>query len=227
VQQDVQKMIPILDNFNCVIHKRNKTKRREYFYDQRYNYNLQRSKINFEKYSENWIFRAAQAIFLNKTCYNGLFRVNSTGEFNTPAGDYENPKILDEANLLAVNRALQIAEIRKADFTEIINDLKNNSFVYLDPPYRPISKTSSFTSYSKNNFTDADQVKLSQIFSLLDKEGAKVMLSNSDPKNLNPSDNFFDDLYCDFNIYRIPARRIINSNSSKRGVINEIVVTNY
>ncbi len=227
VQKDVHKLIEFLSQFSKVFTKLNKTQQKQYFYEQRMNYNLQRFNIDYNKYSENCIPRAAQVIFLNRTCFNGLFRVNSKGEFNSPIGDYENPRILDTDNLLAVNKVLDIAEIKKADFTDIVSDLKSNSFVYFDPPYRPISKTSSFTSYSKCNFTDDDQIKLSQVFSLLDKEGAKVMLSNSDPKNNNPSDNFFDEIYSDFNIIRIPAKRIINSNCSKRGAINEIVVTNY
>jgi DNA adenine methylase len=227
VQNEVYKLIDKLDSYDKNFKKLDKSKRREYFYEQRQDFNLQRFNIDFNKYSERWINRAVQAIFLNKTCFNGLFRFNSKGDFNTPAGDYENPKILDAENLLAVNQALDIAEIKKADFTEIIKDLKSNSFVYLDPPYRPISKTSSFTSYSKGNFTDKDQIKLSQVFYLLDNLGSKVMLSNSDPKNIDPSDNFFDEIYNNFNIYRIPARRTINSDSSKRGAINEIVVTNY
>lgn len=227
IQNDVSKLTDFLYRYQKSYFKLDKTKRQEFFYDQRSNYNLQRFNIDYDKYSENWFPRAAQLIFLNKTCFNGLYRVNSKGEFNSPAGDYDNPTICDEQNLLAVNKVLQIAEIRKADFKEIITDLKSNSFVYFDPPYRPISKTASFKAYSKHGFEDNEQIQLSKLFKFIHEEGSSVMLSNSDPKNLDPNDNFFDEIYNDFNIFRVPARRMINSNAAKRGTINEIVVTNY
>jgi DNA adenine methylase len=153
--------------------------------------------------------------------------VNSKGEFNVPAGDYKNPTICDEQNLLAVHKILQVAEIKKASFLEIIKDLKSQSFVYFDPPYRPISKTANFNAYSKHEFADREQIQLAQLFKQLDIKGSLVMLSNSDPKNYNPQDLFFDEIYCDYTIIRVPAKRIINSDVSKRGAINEIVVTNY
>lgn len=166
-------------------------------------------------------------LFLNRTCYNGLYRVNSKGAFNSPAGEYENPSICDEENLLAVHRALQIAEIKCADFRETGKFVTENSFVYFDPPYRPISKTSSFKAYSSNGFTDSDHVDLANLFKKLDQSGVKVMLSNSDPKNNTPDDHFFDQLFDGYHILRVPAKRLINSNSLKRGMVNEIVVTNY
>src|SRR3989339_231514 len=227
IQKDVYNLIDFLHRYAKAYLKLDKKKRQEYFYEQRTNYNLQRFNVDFNKYSEAWIPRASQLIFLNKTCFNGLFRVNSKGEFNSPAGDYDNPKICDEQNLIAVSKVLEIAEIKRANFTEIINDLKSKSFVYFDPPYRPISKTASFTSYSKFDFTDTQQLNLAKTFIQLDKKGSKVMLSNSDPRNINPQDNFFDDMYKNYNIFRVPARRMINSNASKRGETNEIVVTNY
>lgn len=227
IQNDVSKLIDFLYRYQKSYLKLDKTKRQDFFYDQRTNYNLQRFNIDYEKYSENWFPRAAQLIFLNKTCFNGLYRVNSKGEFNSPAGEYDNPTICDEQNLLAVNKVLQIAEIRKADFKEVINDLKSNSFVYFDPPYRPISKTANFKAYSKHAFEDNEQLRLAKLFKFIHEEGSNVMLSNSDPKNVDPNDNFFDEIYNDFHIVRIPARRMINSNATKRGTINEIVVTNY
>lgn len=227
VQKDVPKLLDFLYRYQRDYIKLDKSKRLEYFYSQRTNYNLQRFNIDYNKYSDLWLPRAAQLIFLNRTCFNGLYRVNSKGEFNSPAGDYDNPTICDENNLLAVSKVLQIAEIKKADFKEIINDLKSKSFVYFDPPYRPISKTASFKAYSKHNFADNEQIQLAHLYKRLDYEGVKVMLSNSDPKNNNPNDNFFDDIYNGYNIYRVPAKRMINSDASKRGLINEIVVTNY
>lgn len=227
IQKDVLVLIDFLYRYQKNYLKLNKTKRQEFFYDQRTKYNLQRFNINYDKYSEKWFPRAAQLIFLNRTCFNGLYRVNSKGEFNSPAGDYDNPTICDESNLLAVSKVLEIAEIKKADFKEIINDLKAKSFIYFDPPYRPISKTASFKAYSKHGFADNEQFQLAKLYKQLDKKGSKVMLSNSDPKNNDPSDNFFDEIYNGYNIHRVPARRMINSDSTKRGVINEIVVTNY
>lgn len=227
IQQDVSGLLDFLYRYQTNYLKLDKKKRTEFYYDQRTNYNLQRFNIDYDKYSEQWFPRAAQLIFLNRTCYNGLYRVNSKGEFNSPAGDYVNPTICDEQNLLAVHRVLQIAEIKRADFRQVIADLKAKSFVYFDPPYRPLSKTANFTSYSRQTFADNEQVALARLFKQLDRKGAKVMLSNSDPKNHNRSDMFFDDLYRGFYIARVPAKRLINSNPKKRGAINEIIVTNY
>ncbi len=227
IQKDVYKLLEFLYHYEKTYLSLNKKKREEFYYDQRTNYNLQRFNIDYDKYSEQWFQRAAQLIFLNRTCFNGLYRVNSKGEFNSPAGDYNNPTICDEKNLLAVHKALQIAEIKKADFRQVTIDLKDKSFVYFDPPYRPISKTANFKSYSKHHFTDNEQIELSKLFRKLDKKGIKVMLSNSDPKNNNPTDNFFEELYKGYNIFRVPAKRMINSIPTKRGAINEIVVTNY
>jgi DNA adenine methylase len=156
-----------------------------------------------------------------------LFRVNSKGAFNVPAGDYKNPKICDGQNLVEVSKVLQKAEIKNASFEQVVEDYKPYGFVYFDPPYRPISKTAGFTSYSTYNFNDKDQAQLAKVFRKLHQKGAKVMLSNSDPKNIDPQDHFFDDLYSEFQIKRIPAKRAINSNPAKRGAINEIVVMNY
>jgi DNA adenine methylase len=227
IQSDVEALIEVLNQYQKKFTRLDKEKRKVFFYNQRSHYNQQRLVIDYKKYSAEWVKRAAQLIFLNRTCYNGLYRVNAKGEFNSPMGDYVNPTICDEQNLLAVNRVLATAVIKKADFTQVAKDLKTKAFVYFDPPYRPISKTASFKAYSKHAFGDAEQQNLAALFSELNTRGAKVMLSNSDPKNNNQRDNFFDDLYKEFEIVRVPARRMINSNASKRGKINEIVVTNY
>jgi len=227
IQQDVHELLEHLQDYKKKYEKLNEEGQSIFYYETRDNFNKSRIKINSTRYSEDWILRAAQIIFMNKTCFNGLFRFNLRGEFNVPVGRYKNPKILDEQNLINTSKLLEIAEIKKADFSEIENDVKENSFVYFDPPYRPISRTSSFTSYSKNKFEDAEQIKLAELFQRLHNKGIKQMLSNSDPKNNNVEDNFFDDIYKNFQISRIPARRMINSVASKRNVINEIVVTNY
>ena len=227
IQSHVVLLIEILNQYQKKFSKLDKEKRKTFFYGQRSLYNQQRLAINYKKYSDQWIKRVAQLIFLNRTCYNGLYRVNAKGEFNSPMGDYVNPTICDEKNLMAVSEILAIAEIRRADFSQVLKDMRAKSFVYFDPPYRPISKTASFKAYSKHEFADAEQQNLATLFSDLDSRGAKVMLSNSDPKNVRPRDNFFDELYNEFEILRVPARRMINSNTNKRGKINEIVVTNY
>jgi DNA adenine methylase len=227
IQKDVQKLIENLSAIKIKYEQLKEEKRAEFYYSMRLKFNSTLYKTDYSVYSEKWIQRAAQIIFLNKTCFNGLFRFNSKGEFNVPAGRYKNPKILDEENLLNVSEILNIATIKNADFSEVEKDVDTDSFVYFDPPYRPLNATSGFTSYSKNKFGDAEQIKLAELFKRLNKKGMKLMLSNSDPKNVNPSDDFFDEMYKDFNITRIPATRMINSNASKRNAINEIVVTNY
>jgi DNA adenine methylase len=227
VQKDVNSLIEFLHRYSNQYLSLKREKREQYYYELRHNFNLQRFNIDYDKYSENWVSRAAQIIFLNKTCYNGLFRFNSKGEFNSPFGLYDNPKILDENNLLNVSKLLEIAEIKKADFKEVRQDIKKSSFIYFDPPYRPLSKTSNFTSYSKYQFKDDDQIQLASLFNELNEMDCLLMLSNSDPKNTDPTDNFFDIIYKGYNIRRVSAKRIINSNVKKRNSINEIIVTNY
>jgi len=202
-------------------------KREEFYYEVRDTFNQKLPEINFRNYSSDWVERAALIIFLNRTCYNGLFRVNRKGEFNVPFGRYKNPDILNEDNLKDVATLLKTTKILLGDFTQCRKFVDDHTFVYFDPPYRPLNQTSSFTSYSKNGFYDKDQVRLVEFFKELDKKGAKVMLSNSDPKNENPDDTFFDDLFSDYYIERVPAKRMINCNGARRGNINELIITNY
>ncbi len=171
--------------------------------------------------------RAAQIIFMNKTCFNGLFRLNKKGEFNVPHGKYKNPLICDEKNIKAVSKTLKRTHIINGNYDVDEELIDKNSLVYLDPPYRPLKKSSSFTTYAGFEFTDDHQTELGAFYKRISDKGAKAILSNSDPKNEDPNDNFFDDLYADFNIYRVQAKRSINSNAKKRGAINEILVTNY
>jgi len=227
VQKDVDKLMYFLERYRDYYLNLSYDKRKQYYYEVRTNYNLQKFNTDYNKYSENWIPRAAQVIFLNKTCYNGLFRVNSKGGFNSPAGDYKNPMIFDRENLANASKLLSYAEIINADFKDFSVDEFEKSFIYFDPPYRPISSTANFTSYSKYEFKDVEQKQLASLYKRLDRKGARLMLSNSDPKNIDPDDNFFDILYKDYNIIRIPTRRAVNSVGTSRGEINEIVVTNY
>jgi DNA adenine methylase len=202
--------------------------RQHYFYAVRAAYNEQRTTIRFDTYAESWIVRAAQMIFLNKTCFNGLFRVNRRGEFNVPFGRYKNPVICDGENLRRVSALLQKAEVRLAPFTMCEAWVTRDSFVYFDPPYRPISPTSSFTSYSSDRFDDEAQLALARFFAHLHHSyGAKLMLSNSDPTAINPTDRFFDECYQGFTIRRVWASRMINAQAEKRGKICELLITNY
>ena len=171
--------------------------------------------------------RTAQTLFLNKTCFNGLFRVNRKGEFNVPIGSYVNPSFPASEDLLEVQKALQGITIHEAPFEECESWVSKDSFVYFDPPYRPLSDTANFVSYAKGDFNDQDQERLATLFRELDQKGAKVLLSNSDPKNTVPEDDFFDDLYSDFTIDRVEANRAINSNPDRRGAITELLIRNY
>jgi DNA adenine methylase len=183
--------------------------------------------INYQLPSSEWIKRAGYFIFLNKTCYNGLYRLNSRGEFNVPFGRYKNPGICDEQNLKQVTRSLKSTKLFYGDFTKSSKYIDDSTFVYLDPPYRPLNNTSYFTNYSKEGFNDESQRKLADFYKKMDRRGAKLMLSNSDPQNQDEKDNFFDELYKEFTIERVTAKRNINRDPSKRGVIRELIVRNY
>lgn len=227
IQRDVGHLTEILNSYAKRYLRRSVEERKKYFYSMRSTYNKFRELARNKKYSYDWVARAAQMIFLNKTCYNGLYRVNRQGEFNVPFGNYKNPQIIDEHNLRAVSKLLSYTTIEVNDFTSVKKDSNHDSFVYFDPPYRPISKTSKFTSYSTNEFDDNQQRRLAELFANLSEQGFYLMLSNSDPKNEDPKDNFFEIIYNGFKIDRVRATRMINCHASKRGRINELVITNY
>ena len=227
IKVDINSLIDILREMECKYYKLKSAEQEEYYYKIRLRLNKQQKKFNFKQFQDSWVERTAQIIFLNKTCYNGLFRVNSNGEFNVPFGHYKKPLICAEDNLKAVSDILQRAEIHLGDFTICEPFVDSNTFVYFDPPYRPISKTASFTSYSKYDFDDAEQLRLASFYRLLNTKGAKLMLSNSDPKNENSKDNYFEDAYKDFRIEQVTANRMINCNADKRGAINELLILNY
>jgi DNA adenine methylase len=164
--------------------------------------------------------RAARVIYLNKTCYNGLYRENRRGQFNVPFGRYKNPTICDAVNLRAVSRTLQAVNIERRSYVSVLERAQPDDFVYFDPPYHPLSATSSFTAYDRNGFTEADQCALRDVFAELARRGVYVMLSNSDTPLIR-------ELYAGCNIERVYASRAINSNSSKRGKITELIVRSY
>jgi len=173
-----------------------------------------------EEESKDQIKATARFIFLNKTAFNGLYRENSNGKFNVPFGKYTNPKILDKENILAVSKALQTDETTCLDFEKAVAQAKKGDFVYFDPPYQPISKTSSFTGYTKQDFVEKDQQRLFNCFKTLDKKGCLVMLSNS----YSP---LVKDLYAEFNQKIVMASRAISCKGEGRGKIKELIVTNY
>ena len=227
IQKNVESLISFLDVLEKKYHALDNFAQKEFFYEQRKKFNEKLLIIDFINFRADWVERTAEIIFLNRTCFNGLFRVNSKGEFNVPFGDYKNPRICDADNLRAVSALLQKTEIKLGDFTASEKFIDSSTFVYFDPPYRPISKTASFNSYSKFEFGDEAQKRLAEYYALLSKKKAKLMLSNSDPKNEDPDDHFFEDLYKDFRVERVDASRNINSNASKRGKIKELVIVNY
>jgi DNA adenine methylase len=191
--------------------------KKEYYYSKRKLYNTRK---------EEQSGQAALFIFLNRTCFNGLYRVNRKNEYNVPMGSYKRPTICDKENILAVSQALQKVEILCGDYQETLHYASNNSLFYFDPPYKPLSETSSFNSYAKDEFNDAEQIRLRDFCHKLDALNHTWILSNSDVKGKVENDNFFDDLYSDYNIQRVNARRNINSNAEKRGQLKELLITN-
>jgi len=192
--------------------------KKEYYYKKRELYN---------KRKEEKSGQAALFIFLNRTCFNGLYRVNKNNGYNVPMGSYKKPTICDNKNIFAVSNALQKVEILCGDYENILTETTTNSFFYFDPPYKPLSNTSSFNSYANDEFNDEEQIRLRNFCSKLESLGYKWMLSNSDVKGKDTNDNFFDEIYSEFSISRVKARRSINANPEKRGELNELLITNY
>lgn len=227
IQKNSEGLIKLLVSVQEKYLSLNEEDRKKYFYKIRLQFNSQRKRIDFQTYNQAWIERAAQLIFLNRTCFNGLFRVNSKGDFNVPVGRYKHPTICDQDNLRAVSQVLQKTQIYQGDFTECEEFVDEYSLIYFDPPYRPISKTANFTSYSQQTFDESEQLRLRDFFKILDKKGARLILSNSDPKNEESTDDFFELAYEGYRIKRVKATRNINSKATKRGQINELLIMNY
>jgi len=193
---------------------------KDHVYDEKYYYRI-REKDRLPEYDQ-WtdVQRASRFIYLNKTCYNGLYRVNSKEQFNVPFGSYTSPRLLDEQNLWRCSETLQSTLLRVGDFRSIRDDIAPNDFVYFDPPYAPLSATSNFTSYTKGGFDAEMQVALRDFCCELDSRGIRFMLSNS-------SACLILDLYSRFTTHFVYAKRTINSNGAKRGKISEVIITNY
>ncbi len=227
IQHDVDGLINLLRKIESEYLVLSEAERRDFYYQIRDRYNGQRSSISYSTFDTNWIERSAYMLFLNRTGYNGLFRVNSKGEFNVPCGRYKNPRILDEQNLRSVSAVLSQVSIQYGDFENVAEFVDANTLVYFDPPYRPLSETAHFTAYSNQTFDDHQQQRLADFYRKLDAKGAKLMLSNSDPQNVDPLDDFFELAYDGFRIERLQAKRNINRDPSKRGPISELLILNY
>ena len=222
-QQCVEELIQALTKMQDEYLPLNHEKRREYYTEKRARFNELK---NGEK-KKGDIEKAALMIFLNRTCFNGLFRVNKKGQFNVPMGAYKNPIICDAQNLRAVSQKLKAVKIVCGDYKKSEVFVDEHTFVYFDPPYRPLTETSNFTSYTESQFDDNKQIELAQFAKMLDARGAKIVISNSDPKNENAEDDFFDTLYSAQRVHRVEASRMINCNKNSRGKIKELLITNF
>jgi DNA adenine methylase len=215
-----KQLVNCLQNFQFDFHQIDKyeEKKKEYYYSKREQFNTRQS----EKIEQSALF-----IFLNRTCFNGLFRVNRNNEFNVPMGSYKKPTICDKENIYAVSEALKKVEILCGDYENTLLKANPKSLFYFDPPYKPLNNTSSFNSYAKDSFDDAQQIRLRNFCDKLNGLGHKWILSNSDVNDMNSKDEFFDDIYKQYSISRVKARRNINANSNKRGELNELLIINY
>lgn len=222
VKNNCENLINNLHDLQEIYLNLSQENRKKIFYEKRNLYNNLKVNGNEEENLE----KAVLFIFLNKTCFNGLYRVNSKGLFNVPFNNAKNPLICDENNLRECSELLQNVQMKIGDYKECESFIDERTFVYIDPPYRPISKTSAFTSYSENQFMDKEQTELADFIEHISNKKAFIIASNSDPKNADVNDNFFDDLYSNFKIERVSASRMINSKSEKRGNINELLITN-
>lgn len=201
-----------------------KEEKKPYYYAKREEFNLREN---------NAVKHAGLFMFLNRAGFNGLYRVNSKNQFNVPIGSYKQPKFVFEDVIHKASELLTNVDILNTSFEDTLRIAQETNtdnlptFVYLDPPYKPLSESSSFTSYAKDSFNDEDQVKLKQACDFLDEQGYQWLLSNSDTTNLDPENKFFDELYSEYTINRVAAGRSINSKGSKRGKINELLIRNY
>ena len=228
IKESPEELINILDKCQ---NKYNELKDLEekqlYYYEIRDKFNEVKGKLNYDIIDDKAIEHAAYMIFINKSCFNGLYRENKKGGFNVPFGKKEKLNCYDRENIMAVSQVLKNAIILNGDFEGIIKYVDENTFIYMDPPYRPLNATSNFNDYSKEPFNDETQIRLAKFYDELSKMGAKIMKSNSDPKNTDENDEFFDELYSNYNISRISASRSINSKGTGRGKVSEILITNY
>lgn len=219
IASNPKELISILDILQNEFHALDgkEDEKKLYYYSKRELYNTRNS---------SQTDHSALFIFLNRTCFNGLYRVNRKNEFNVPIGSYKKPTICDRENISAVNEALKKVEILCGDFEQTLPYATENTLFYFDPPYKPLSETSSFNSYAKDEFNDCEQIRLRDFCAKLGVLNHTWILSNSDVKGKKANDNFFDELYADYNIQRVNAKRSINANPEKRGTLTELLITN-
>lgn len=228
IQNKADNLIELLLKLQQTYCSSNVEQREKLFYQIRENYNQQQKNFNYDFGTQEATIRVSWLVFLNKTCFNGLYRTNQKGDFNVPFGKYKNPKICNSENILAVAQVLQKVTLVSGNYHSLDEFIDNQSFVYLDPPYRPINKTSSFTAYAKSGFNDQNQIELSNYYRHLSEvKQSLLMLSNSNPHNIDATDNFFHQLYQQYKIHEVLANRMVNSDATKRGKIAELVITNY
>ncbi|MCC8047874.1 MAG: DNA adenine methylase [Oscillospiraceae bacterium] len=223
IRDNIDELAEMLLGFQSEYIPMNNERRKAYYLCKRERFNELKVRGSERDNAE----KAALMIFLNKTCFNGLFRVNKRGLFNVPMGAYKNPLICDEKNLYAVSKKLENVQIVCGDYRLSACFIDENTFVYCDPPYRPLTDTASFTAYTEYLFNDDEQIELARFVDEVHKKGARVVVSNSDPKNSNTEDDFFDNIYSSRRIRRVEATRMINCNSEARGKIKELLISNF
>ena len=221
IRDNPNKLVKILSNMQMEFTSLTIDDRKDYYLQKR-------ERFNFLKMNNNEVIeKAALMIFLNRTCFNGLFRVNKKGLFNVPMGAYKNPLICDKENIYAVSEKLKNVNIVCGDYKESADFIDKFTFVYIDPPYRPLTDTANFTAYTIDLFDDDKQRELANFVHSIHKKGAKILISNSDPKNTNANDDFFDTIYKDYDIKRVEATRMINCNGNARNKIKELLISNF
>lgn len=229
VRDFVYELISALNDMESQYVRMSMNEREVNYYKIRSEYNFEGSSFDYKTSSHFWILRAAKFIYLNKTCFRGLYRTNQSGGFNASFGLYANPPICDSENLINANRALKGVTLTTGDFSFVTRhiDIDESTYVYMDPPYRPISSTSNFTKYTKTAFNDDTQIRLANFYKTLhDEKKALVMLSNSDPTNTVADDMFFENLYSNFTINRLYTSRKISTFEANKKPIREILVSN-
>ncbi|WP_191017710.1 DNA adenine methylase [Treponema zioleckii] len=222
IRDNCEPLIQLLEHFQTEYLETPEADRQNLYLGKRATYNH----FIEERNPEHNLEKAALFIYLNKTCFNGLYRVNRNGLFNVPFNRAKNPLICDSENIRECNQLLQNVQMHVGDYSYCRDFIDENTFVYLDPPYRPLTASSSFTSYNENGFSDVQQIELGNFITEMAHRGALIVASNSDPHNANEQDEFFDNLYADFNIERVQAARMVNSNARRRGPINELLISN-
>lgn len=227
VKNDPEKLIHFIDKYYKEYLNLSEVDKEKYYYDLRTSYNYERFNISYNDYSYLFIPRAAQLLFLNRTCYNGLFRQNLRGEFNVPFGKNYSPPVMDKNSIIEISKILKNVDVKCDDFQNVCEEIDgSNSFVYFDPPYKPISKKGGFTNYHKSNFTEKDQIRLLSTFNYLNSKNVKMMLNNSCVnKDINAVS--IESYYEAYNIDYIKSSSTMSSKIEHRKIINELVITNY